>query len=404
MALFFHGEPPILYGGRCLNHRHAHAGCRRCIDTCPTQAIALEGTDPQLDATRCARCGICTQVCPTDSFVPTVDYEKRLRAVVAELPPTPIALVCPAHPTPDVAFAAVSAIVQHHRCLASLSIADLLELNAGGDRPLWLDDSFCTDCPIGVAYNVLVRTVDAARTLLHASGRSPEIHLLSEQPPGADSTLYHPPQFDSAQPSISRRAFFRRLLPKKEDSAPQRVDTLVRRGAPLSMRLPQQVPLSHMRLLAMTRSLTPTTKADLSTACEPFGAVEVDSSRCSACGLCARFCPTGALRFSTYDSCFELAFQTTDCIACNICVVACPEDAVSLKHAATLASLLSDEAQPLTVGELAPCSDCGVPTARRDNELTPRCYACCQGAGRVSAQLDEAGLMKDLLSKLNKSS
>jgi len=40
MTLLFPGEPPALQRGRCLNRRHAGAGCTRCIDACLVQAIA----------------------------------------------------------------------------------------------------------------------------------------------------------------------------------------------------------------------------------------------------------------------------------------------------------------------------------------------------------------------------
>lgn len=234
MTLPFPGEPPALHSGRCLHRRHAGAGCTRCIDACPVQAIALENNTPQLNAASCVHCGICTHVCPTQAFIPTVDYEKTLHAVVTELPTDPIALICAAHPMPDASAADVSVIVQHRRCLAALSIVDLLELSAGGTRPLWLDDTPCLDCPTGAARSILMHTVEAVRILLHASGRPPAIYLHSKQS-SSDKTLPHPLlRIDGAQPLISWRALFRRLLPKKETNvAHEMMEDLLQRGAPL---------------------------------------------------------------------------------------------------------------------------------------------------------------------------
>ncbi|MBO9394399.1 4Fe-4S dicluster domain-containing protein [Caldilinea sp.] len=401
MTLLFSGEPPALHPGRCLNRRHAGAGCTRCIDACPAQAIALENNTPQLNAASCVHCGICTHICPTQAFIPTVDYEKALRSVVTELPNTPIALICAVHPTPDISTLNVSVIVQHRRCLAALSIADLLELSAGGARPLWLDDMPCLDCPIGAVRSVLIRTVEAVCALLRASGRPPAVHLHSEQP-SSNKTPQPLPRIDSAQPLISRRALFRRLLPKKEtDVAAEMVDDLFQRGAPLSMRLPQQTPPGHLRLLSTLQTLNPPENAVVPTAHMPFAAVEVDAARCSGCELCARFCPTGALHFLTEEAHFELAFQATKCIACNLCVAACPEDAVHMQDAVQLSSLLDDTLHPLVSGELVPCTGCGALMAMRADEAPLRCYVCRQGAGVVNAQRDEAGLMADLLRRAN---
>ena len=184
---FAAGDSPELHPGRCVNRRHAGAQCSRCADACPVQAIGLHGQEPQLDESACVRCGLCLHVCPTDVYTPTLDFEKRLGQTVANLPLEPFALVCAAHPTPAMTAAKVTAVVQHRRCLAALSPADLLELSAGGRRRLWLDDSPCTECVIGRAQAALQRSADTARALLHAAGRPPAILLHSERPPTADA-------------------------------------------------------------------------------------------------------------------------------------------------------------------------------------------------------------------------
>ena len=398
MEPLFAGAAPELFPGRCLNRRHAGASCTRCVDGCPAQAIALDGVTPQLDERACVRCGLCTALCPTDSFVPAIDYEKTLCATVANLPTAPTALVCPVHPTPDATAAAVNAVVQHRRCLAALDVADLLELSASGTRPLWLDDSPCAACPIGAAQATLVHTVEATRTLLHAAGSPPAILLHSERPPAADAKRHRVPLYDGAQPAISRRALFTRLRPTRPDREEVGViDDLLQRGAPLSARLPQQTPHSRQRLLAALHALVITNPTGIDAARSPFGAVQVDDARCSGCSLCARFCPTGALQFTQREEQFALAFQPEACIRCSICVIACPEDAVELGAQVSLTALLADERSTLVTGELVPCAVCGVLTARRREESTPRCHVCRQGAGVVTAQRDGAGLMADLL-------
>lgn len=401
MDLLFAGAAPDLLPGRCLNRRHAGAGCTRCVAGCPAQAITLDGVTPHLDEAACVRCGVCTSLCPTDSFVPATDYEKPLRATVANLPAAPTALLCPVHPTPDVTAANVSAAVQHRRCLAALAAADLLELSAGGKRPLWLDDSPCAACPIGAAQATLARTVDAARTLLHTAGCPPALLLHSERPPAADARPRRVPLYDGAQPAISRRALLTRLRPAAPDEPAEPVlDDLLQRGAPLSARLPQQTPASRRRLLAVLNALGAAADSELPTQHTPFGAITIDAERCSGCSLCARFCPTGALHFTAKRERFALTFQPASCIDCGICVTACPENAVNQGGTVALAALVADVTVGLAAGGLVACGGCGVLTASRADGLAPRCHACRQGAGRVTAQRDEAGLMADLLKRL----
>jgi ferredoxin len=400
---FAAGDSPTCHAGRCVNRRHAGAQCSRCADACPVQAIALQGQEPQLDESVCARCGLCLHVCPTDVYTPVLDFEKKLGQTVASLPLEPIALVCAAHPAPAITTAKVTAVVQHRRCLAALSPADLLELSAGGRRPLWLDDSPCTECVIGRAQAALQRSADSARALLHAAGQPPAILLHSERPPAADARAVRVPLFDGAQPAISRRSFLSRFRPSRdEEQEATHVEEWIQRGAPVSTRLPQQVPEGHRKLLAALDHLESAQAEKFATAQTPFAAVLVDTSLCSACGLCARFCPTGALHFTAQDGVFDLSFQPAACVDCGVCAAACPEHAIMLGESVDLGAILADDIVLLAAGELVRCSVCGAPTAQTTGVPMARCHVCRQGAGVVTSLRDHAGLMDDLLKRIPK--
>lgn len=400
---FAAGDPPKLHPGRCVNRRHAGAQCSNCADACPAQAIALRGQEPQLDESACVRCGLCLHVCPTDVYTPALDFEKRLLQTVANLPLEPIALVCAAHPVPAFTTAKVTAVVQHRRCLAALAPADLLELSAGGRRPLWLDDSPCPECVIGRAQAALLRSADTARALLHAAGRPPAILLHSERPPAADVHAVRVPRFDGAQPAISRRSFLARFRPSQaEVEEVAHVEHWLQRGAPVSTRLPQQVPEGHRKLLAALARLESTQAGTFATAQTPFAAVQVATDLCSACGLCARFCPTGALHFTAQDGTFHLAFQPAACVDCGVCAAACPEHAITLGDSMGLSAILADDIIPLASGQLVRCSLCGAPTAQTSGEPMACCHVCRQGAGVVTSLRDDAGLMDDLLKRIQK--
>lgn len=64
----------------------------------------------------------------------------------------------------------------------------------------------------------------------------------------------------------------------------------------------------------------------------PFaGDVEVDSSKCTLCGVCAKSCPIGALRLRESLESFELLFHGGRCIGCMECMAVCPADAIEAR-------------------------------------------------------------------------
>ena len=70
----------------CAHSRSNIVGCTRCLDLCPTGAIAPAGDHVAIDAHICAGCGQCAAVCPTGAAsyaLPPADaLMRRLRALL----------------------------------------------------------------------------------------------------------------------------------------------------------------------------------------------------------------------------------------------------------------------------------------------------------------------------------
>lgn len=402
-------QAPITFDGAsvlqqttlCLNRRHHAAGCTRCVIDCLVDAITLVDGAPALDAETCIRCGLCLHTCPTSVFSQPNPAETQLLAVVAHQPAPAILLVCPVHSTPSQSTAPVDLIVQHRRCLAALSIDQVLALSQAGARTVWLDDQPCTSCPLGVAQAKLYETITSANTLLQAFGRPATLTLCSTHAAQLSPEPKRRPLLDPGNLPVTRRKLFAALgQALRGSSAPVKATRDDEPSLNLA-RLHQQVPPQRMALQQQLQQWEPPATASLDVTPLPFADVQIDPRSCSACGLCARFCPTGALHFTAAAAQFSVTFQPAICMDCPLCTVACPEDAILMGDTLSTAALVATEWQPLVAGRLTQCQQCGVPTAHRpDDQAAVRCYACRQGAGVVQPLRDGAGLMADLLTKL----
>jgi len=76
------GEPalPDRYRGLpVIDKSKCSDGCKACVEACPTDAIVLNKTGPQLDLGRCLFCADCSEACPTGAIRHTREYRMATR-------------------------------------------------------------------------------------------------------------------------------------------------------------------------------------------------------------------------------------------------------------------------------------------------------------------------------------
>ena len=380
----FSGDP-VLVSDRCVNAIHRGAACARCADVCPVGAIVCEAGGASIEQTACLGCGACIAVCPTEAIGPR-SPRSPLHFAVADGPGDgPIALACPRSGTGVSSMP----VVRHERCLAALGPDELLDL--AGDRPrhLWLDDSACQTCELGQLHVAIERAVEGANGLCRTFGVDALVHRSTEAAVDVVRGRRRPVVVDVRDGTTSRRGLFRRLIGE----------------VTIRLRAPDAgggLPPRRQRLLHRLQSWAPDGGGldDTLVTAFGFGNIEVDTGRCAACELCAQFCPTGALTFTTsgegQERRFTLTAEPARCVDCGVCAAACPEAAITVSGQVDPVAIVSGTRKTVAAGSIAACEICGLAAVVTADP--PRCFSCSRGV--VSSLLDEAGLMTDLLGRL----
>ncbi len=347
----------------CLHARDKTSACDVCLHGCPVGAIMLAGKIA-LDAQKCVGCGLCLHNCPMGVFSGHDDSADVLNCAVRLPDRDVIEVACSRHPDPAHGSPGIDVVIRTSGCLAALAPSTYLNLLALEVRRIVVRLDACGQCPIGRVMPEIHKTVGVAQGVLEARGE-PERLCALEIPERRQRTR---PVIDSKNPPVSRRDFFRKFAAKTT----RHVSELF---PPLPEVAPGQKspPPERRRLIGALRQL-PTAKGEVPLAEGlPFARFAARAD-CTACGVCARACPTGALQLRTVEDRYELTFAAGDCTDCGVCLKFCRDGALRRDSTPRPAELLSQDPVALVAGPLKRCAKCGAPFAgQAESTLCPIC-------------------------------
>lgn len=339
---------------RCLHSGWKFSSCEACFEVCPTAAIQ-PGKPPTLDSEKCAHCLACLPVCPTGAFDGN-DAVSALSNCLARLEAKRVELVCAQHSHPGDGLPGADAAVQVRGCLAGLGTGGYLVLAALGLEQVTARLDGCSECAWGSLRGQAEAQVAAAGRLLAPWGKTDCVGIYSGVPQDAPSTPGSArPVWDADNPPLSRRDFFR-VATRQSQLATARV--LNQRAGKTAQRQPGK---DHRRIAASLRhmALPEATEAFLLDGLG-FGSLQV-ADECSACGVCAKSCPTAALELQREDETqFHLVFSPGDCTACGVCVEVCAPAVIQLDVAPAGAKVFGVSEVILQQGSLTRCESCSV--------------------------------------------
>ncbi len=322
----------------CAHSRAKQVGCTRCLDVCPTSAIAPAGDTVAIDPYVCAGCGACAAVCPTgaaSSDDPPVQHLFRRMRVMAEAYASR-RRQGPAPPRPRRA-----------RRRDDPPRRPLRPRPAGRRDP--------------------ARDPRARRLRPCRDARRPRPRLQRRRDPAGaphrarDHRPRDGPGARHRRPVRRRPRASRLTLADVDD--PDALSDLLYADRPAPLAVEPILPIGGRRDItrlaatALHGGRAPAEPLALPEGA-PYGAILIDTQACTLCLACVGLCPPGALGDNPDRP--EVNFRESACVQCGMCATVCPENAITLVPRLDLspAALAPRE---LNSEEPFCCIECGKP-------------------------------------------
>ncbi|HSM55639.1 MAG TPA: 4Fe-4S dicluster domain-containing protein, partial [Candidatus Sulfomarinibacteraceae bacterium] len=309
---------------RCLHHGDKLSGCDACYEVCPEGAIE-PGRPPTVEGEACRFCRACLPVCPTGAYA-MEDEAPDLMHCAARLEQSAperygFEIICQHHPRPQ--YGPDAAAIRIRGCLAGLGAAAYVQLSTLSADHITIRTDACEGCPWSQLAEQIEQQLEEANGFLQPWFQRPALNRYAV----ADEDEHRRrPAYSAHSPPVSRRSLFR----FGAEPEPER-EALADGFHPFRER---------MRLLSALPALPAYEREAAAETVMPgpgYATLTV-SEACSACGTCARACPSGALELCLDEDAqrFALDFSLQACLACGASVDLCPEEAIELHPAPTV--------------------------------------------------------------------
>jgi ferredoxin len=352
----------------CKRVRFRQSDCETCLEVCPEGAISLS-PGPRI-SNACSECGLCQAACPTEVFRERHYSDDRLLAGLISTSrvgsPATAKGKALAHCERAEAPAGRSVRIP---CLGLLSDRVLVATALAGVEEVRLIRGRCAECRLRPGKELLDSAVRSSIVMLESLGLAGvSIDLEVKERTGGRR--------------LARREIFSILSGRQgagdPAGAPARDMAVPERASDEPDRRPRSregVSASRRRRF-LRRSLDEHGLGGRDVAYEkglPWGRLRIDEHLCTACGVCAAVCPTGAVDQVPEDEDQVLLFRRSDCTNCSLCEEACPEAAVEFEERIHLADILDDRWRVAARIQMSWCTFCGETLPHGEGNVCPTC-------------------------------
>lgn len=292
---------------RCLRSRFNKNRCVRCLEACPSGAVALRGNQITLDPEKCTDCRQCTAVCPNDAYRGGVDLLSLLKETAAK----PVVLIsCP------------KGVLSHEGitvpCIGMFSEAMLAAMNMVTQEQCHIDISQCQHCLNSHCLPAFQEKITSLGTRLLQEACEIRLTCHTGNLPALPVTA-----------KDERRSFLRRF---QKNITKLSKDTFSSRdaGRPCAPPGHEKKPPEDITALLHALSAAPTERTrEKKVLAAYFPSLSING-QCDLCPLCTAMCPTGALQREKTEGERSLTFTSARCSGCGLCISFCRKKALTL--------------------------------------------------------------------------
>ena len=321
----------------CTHGNKGMAGCTRCLDQCPAEAIQSRGEKIEVDTSLCQGCGTCTMACPTGALSYTFPTVQEWLVMVKDL------------------------LAAYRDAGGAQPV--MLIYDAKGSAALLGQAGTLPDNLIPVPVEEIGSIgMDAWLSALAYGAGSVALLIGNESPPTVLEAL-------QAQVSVTHsllqgmgyaddRLQLIRINPDNSFAVTNGSGNYPEYPAahfnPFEKHKTIRMALHHLHQHApMPRDVTGLPEG------APFGEIRVDKNTCTLCMSCVAICPVQALQHDVKQ--LQLGFMEARCVQCGLCRNVCPENSITLVSRYLYDDRLADKSRIVNEDQPFCCIVCGRP-------------------------------------------
>jgi energy-converting hydrogenase A subunit P len=325
---------------RCVRALSVNSECSHCSDSCPTSAITLLGRLPAINQSLCVGCAGCVAVCPSEALV--LDDFNPSEFFFSFLNDDESLVSCQ----------------KNIPCIAALSVEHLISL-CSLKKGLVLDIGHCGSCDIGSnVLEMMEERIQSANYLLEAIEVAKSVVC--------EERAYRSPESDEPK---DRRDFFktfhlRGMAKVKHDfekevqsTTDEFIEASIDSSHTKELRAKKITDRRKLFFTALKRVVKPSQFHVVDAQMIAFTSQKImDESKCTACQMCYRICPTAALTSDMRNS--KIDFDPFLCVKCHLCHDVCESDAIGVSTSYNLTEWFEPAVQNLITYSVRRCDEC----------------------------------------------